>query len=110
MGRPKKEKEEKEDWFRTGVSPEPDTITVKQERLLAHSRDEVLEILTSEERCNAEIQGYGEWLGTLTKMEASGIISVLKGTATARKIVERLDEDVAKRMFKNRKWYDTGGD
>lgn len=108
MGRPKKEKEEKEDWFRTGVSPEPDPVTARQERFLAHCKDEVMEILTSEERCNAEIQGYGEWLGTLTKQEASGLISVLKGTATARKIVERKDEDVARRMGK--KWYDTGGE
>jgi hypothetical protein len=82
--------------------PEREPITNRQKMFLAKNWEQVLDVMTPEERCNTEIMGFEAWLETLDKAEASRIISVLKGGEVAREIKRRSE------TAPPRKWWSTG--
>jgi hypothetical protein len=90
------------DWFSTNGKLEPDPITAKQKYVLVKAAEQLLDILTSEVRVNAEIMGFDVWLDTLDKGEASYYISVLKGGTIASEVRERSASVL------RRKWWHTG--
>lgn len=89
------------DWFKIGM-PEREPVTNRQKMFLAKSWEQVLDVMTPEERCNTDIMGFEAWLETLDKSEASRIISVLKGGDVAREIKRRSENAPPRR------WFDTG--
>jgi hypothetical protein len=90
------------DWF-NNTPAEPEVATVKQRALLVGAAEQVLDILEPQERVNVQIIGYGDWLRTLTKYEASRIIGVLKGNAVADDIRRRSEGEPP-----SKKWWATG--
>ncbi len=93
------------DWYRTGIDPEPQGLTERQRFALLRSATEVLEILTPEERVNAELMGFDRWVELLDKWDASRLIGVLKGDGVAAEVRRR---SAGRLRVGNRKWYDTG--
>jgi len=92
------------DWFNSKPA-EPDPITVRQRKALLGAAEQVLDILEPQERVNVQIIGYGDWLKTLTKYEASRIIGILKGNSVADD-VRRRSQGLSTNP--NKKWWATG--
>jgi hypothetical protein len=91
----------KPDWFNSNpAAPEP--ISDKQKWLLLRSHDQVMDILEPQERVNVEIMDYAEWIGTLTKYEASKLIGILKGASVADEVRRKAAGEPP------RKWFQTG--
>jgi len=93
------------DWYTTGIDPEPQGLTEKQRYALLRSATEVLEILTPEERVNAELMGFDRWVENLDKWDATRLIGVLKGDGVAAEVRRR---SAGRLRAGERKWFDTG--
>ena len=93
------------DWYRTGIDPEPQGLSERQRMRLLEAPEAVLEVLTPEERLNAELMGVERWVSTLDKWQASALIGVIKGGAVASE-VRRRTLGASRKGAK--KWYDTG--
>lgn len=91
----------KPDWFNSNPAA-PEQISDKQKWLLLRSHDQVMEMLEPQERVNVEIMDYAEWVGTLSKYEASKIIGIIKGASVAEEIRRKSGGQPPK------KWFNTG--
>lgn len=91
-----------DDWYRIGTEPEFQPASDLQKKFLARRPEDVREILLPEERVNAELMGWDNWLNAVSKQEASRIIGVLKGGDVASEIRRRSNGG------SDRKWYQTG--
>jgi hypothetical protein len=113
------------DWYWEGA-PEFDPITELQKLFLEAREEEVIPLLSKEERVNVRIVGYKEWISTLDKYEAMDLIGEIKDQKISKRIVERelfrrkrykrlykretLKDELQKRdegRLKNRKWWET---
>lgn len=91
---------DEESWFQTGY-PEPERITEKQKALLGSFGARVFDILTPEERVCAELMDPGEWVDSLSKYEASRLIT--------RVMNNKVVEDVRQVLHGGAPlWWDTG--
>jgi hypothetical protein len=100
-------------WYKTGCMPKEDPATDKQLWFIRKYHEAVLDVLEPEERVSVELMGFQEWMGTLTKAEASGVIGILKGETVAHAVSR--STEVGSRMVAmsiekkpSRKWFDTG--
>lgn len=93
------------DWYRTGIDPEPQGLTERQRYRLLEQPQSVLEVLTPEERVNAELMGFERWVATLDRWQASKLIDVIKGGSVAAEVRRRT---LGAPREKGRKWHDTG--
>lgn len=91
-----------DDWFRIGTEPEFQPATDLQKKFLAKRGLEVMEILIPEERVNAELMGWDNWLNAVSKQEASHLIGIIKGGDVAAEVRRRSTGEP------KRKWFQTG--
>jgi hypothetical protein len=113
------------DWFRE-ETPEIEPLTELQRLFLDVREEEVIPLLSREERVNVRIVGYKEWISTLDKTEAMDLIGEIKDQKISKRVAERelfrrtrmkrlhkkktLQEKLRERddgKLKKRKWWDT---
>jgi hypothetical protein len=82
--------------------PEVESATPLQRKFLLSCIDKIRDLLTPEERCNAEIMGFDVWLDAIDKWEASHIIGLIKGGGVAEEIRRRSEKAPPT------KWWQTG--
>lgn len=112
-------------WYDTGPYV-PEELTEKQHGylriILQHQQEQLLELLSDEERVALELMGAEEWLTVLTKWSASELIGSIERAANAAKVRDRSVKTVRKATTKTpspahrkptvsktrRKWWATG--
>ena len=112
-------------WYDTGPYV-PEELTEKQHGylrlILQHQQDQLLELLSDEERVALELMGAEEWLTVLTKWSASELIGSIERAANAAKVRDRSATTARKAATKTpspahrkptmtktrRKWWATG--
>jgi len=76
------------DWYYEGV-PDFDPITELQKLFLNSHKDDVMPLLSPEERVNVHIVGYEEWISTLDKFESMDLIGEIKDQTISKRIANR---------------------
>lgn len=87
-----------------------DKSSDKQKWFFKRHIEAILDILTPEERTNAQIMGMESWLASLNKHEASRIIGRVKDEAVGRDVIRRSQgpQEPPPAVEPPKKWFNTG--